>query len=133
MGYVDKNKPEDWCVNCVNPLYLMINRVFCFVGEKDGIKYLKIDKGNKKLEDSILSIWNKVFRGIKYNIKKINHKCKLAECKGFPDCEIFSDFKIKDVSKNQLKNLVYKTEVMITSLIETLDFQNFNHMITSKV
>ena len=25
IGYVDKNKPEDWCVNSVNPLYLMIN------------------------------------------------------------------------------------------------------------
>ena len=34
IGYVDKNKPEDWRVNSVNPLYLMINRVFCFVGKK---------------------------------------------------------------------------------------------------
>ena len=48
IGYVDKSKPEDWCVNSVNPLHLMINRVFCSVGEKDGVKYLKIDKGNKK-------------------------------------------------------------------------------------
>ena len=36
-------KPEDWCVNSVNPLYLMINKVLCFVGEENGIKYLKID------------------------------------------------------------------------------------------
>ena len=46
IGYVDKNKPEEWCVNSVNPLYLMINKVFCFVGEKNGeineIKILKI-------------------------------------------------------------------------------------------
>ena len=29
---------------------------------------------------------NKVFSGIKYNIKKINHECKpLNECKRFPD------------------------------------------------
>ena len=34
IGYVDKNKPEDWCVSSVNPLHLMINRVFCFVEEK---------------------------------------------------------------------------------------------------
>ena len=95
IGYVDKNKPEDWCVNSVNPLYLMINKVFCFVGQKDGIKYLKIDKGNKKVEDSILSILNNVFSAIKYNIKKINHKCLLTDCKGFPDCETFSDFKVK--------------------------------------
>ena len=71
IGYVDKNKPEDWCVKSGNPLYLMINRVFCFVGEKNGVKYLKNDKGNKKIEDSILSIWNQVFSGIKYNIKKL--------------------------------------------------------------
>ena len=55
IGYVDKNKPEDWCVNSVNPLYLMIKKVFCFVGEKSGVEYLKIDKGNKNIEDSILS------------------------------------------------------------------------------
>ena len=63
-------------MNSVNPLYLMINKGFCFAGEKDGVKYLKIDKVNKKVEDSILSIWNKVFSGIKYNIKRINHECK---------------------------------------------------------
>ena len=27
IGYVDKNK-QDWCVNSVNPLYLIINKVF---------------------------------------------------------------------------------------------------------
>ena len=47
------NKPEDWCVNSVYPLYLMINKVFCFVGEENGVKYLKTDKGNKKLEGSL--------------------------------------------------------------------------------
>ena len=76
-------------------MYLITNKVFCFVGEKDGAKYLKIDKGNKKLEDFISSVWNKVFSGIKYNIKKINHECKsLGECKGFPDCEEFGKIKV---------------------------------------
>ena len=42
IGYVDKNKPKDWCVNSVNPLHLIINKVFCSVGEENGIKYLKI-------------------------------------------------------------------------------------------
>ena len=56
IGYVDKNKPEDWCVNSLNPLHLIINKVFCFVGEKNGVNYLKIDKGNKKLEHSVLSL-----------------------------------------------------------------------------
>ena len=36
-------KREDWCVNRVNPLYLMINKVLCFVGEENGIKFFKID------------------------------------------------------------------------------------------
>ena len=76
-------------------MYLIINRVLCFVGEKNGAKYLKIDEGNKKLEDSILSIWNQAFSGIRYNIKKINDDCKeLSECKGFPECEKFSEFKV---------------------------------------
>ena len=39
IGYVDKNKPEDWRVKSVNPLYLMINKVFCIVGEENGVKF----------------------------------------------------------------------------------------------
>ena len=61
-----------------------VNKVFCFVGEINGVKYLKIDKRNKKLENSI-----------KCNIKKINHECKLfSECKGFPECEEFGKIKV---------------------------------------
>ena len=41
IGYVHKSKPEDWKVNSVNSLYLMINRVFCFVGEKKWCKILE--------------------------------------------------------------------------------------------
>ena len=32
VGYVDKK--SEWNVNSVNQLYLLINRVFCFVGTK---------------------------------------------------------------------------------------------------
>ena len=39
IGYVDKDKPSEWKVNSVNPLYLMINRVFGSVSEKTGIKF----------------------------------------------------------------------------------------------
>ena len=89
IGYVDKNKPEDWKANSVSPLYLMINRVFCFVGEKNGVKYLKIDKVD------VVTIWNQVFSGIKYHIKKISHECKeLTEYKEFPECEEFSKCKV---------------------------------------
>ena len=34
IGYVDKNKPSDWKVNSASLLYLIVNRVSCFAGEK---------------------------------------------------------------------------------------------------
>ena len=45
---------------------MIVNKVFCFVGEKNGVKYLKIDKGD------VLNKWDQVFNGIKYHIKKIS-------------------------------------------------------------
>ena len=45
IGYVDKAKLSERKVNTVNPLYLVVNKVFCFVKEKNGVKYLKFDKG----------------------------------------------------------------------------------------
>ena len=62
IGYVDKGKPLEWGVNSVNPLFLIVNRVFSFLGEKNGVRYLKIDKGD------VLNKWNQVFNGIKYHI-----------------------------------------------------------------
>ena len=45
IGYVDKNKPKDCCVNYVNPLHLIINKVFCTLEEgENSVKYLKIEK-----------------------------------------------------------------------------------------
>ena len=76
IGYVDKSKPSEWKVRSVNPLYLMINRVFSFAGEKNVVKYLKIDEGMGNLSDSILNKWNQVFDAIKYHIKKISSECK---------------------------------------------------------
>ena len=67
IGYVDK-KP-DWNVNSVNTLYLIINRVYGYVSEKNGSKFLVIDKG-----DSVLKKYDQVFSGIKHHIKKIDNK-----------------------------------------------------------
>ena len=64
IGYVDKSKPLDWKINSVNRLYLISNKVFCFVGNKNGTKYLKIDKGE------LLSKWDQILNGIKYHIEK---------------------------------------------------------------
>ena len=65
IAYVEK-KP-DWNVNCVNPLYLLINRVYGTVSEKNGNKYLTIDKN-----DGVLRKYDQVFSGIKYHINKID-------------------------------------------------------------
>ena len=65
VGYVDK-KP-DWNVNSVNPLCLIVNRVYGSVTEKNGIKILSIDKG-----DAVLKKYDQVFAGIKCHIEKIN-------------------------------------------------------------
>ena len=67
IAYVDKKNPKDWRVNSVSPLYLIINKVFCSVGEENGIKYLKIEKNHT---GPCLNKWNQVFGFIKYLLKK---------------------------------------------------------------
>ena len=49
-------------------MYLIVNKVFGFVSEKNNVKYLKIDKGE------ILNKWDQVFIAIKYHIRKINNE-----------------------------------------------------------
>ena len=71
IGYIDKSKLEDWQVRSGNPLYLMINKVFCSVGEKNGVKYLKIEKNHS---EPALNKWNLVFDSIKDGIKKISNE-----------------------------------------------------------
>ena len=46
---------------------MIINRVCGYISEKNGNKFLTIDKG-----DSVLKKYDQVFSGIKYHIKKIN-------------------------------------------------------------
>ena len=66
IGYVDK-KP-DWNVNSVNPLYLIINRVYGSVTEKSGVRFfLNIDKG-----DYVLKKYDQVFTCTK-NIQKLHN------------------------------------------------------------
>ena len=66
-----KNKPKDWFVNSLNPLYLIINKVFYIVGEENDIKYLKIEKNHS---EPVLDKWNQVFDSIKFHIKKISNE-----------------------------------------------------------
>ena len=69
IGYIDKSKPEEWKVNSVNLSYLIINKVFCFVGEKNGVKYLKIVRLKNFSDTDTITIWNQVFNGIKDHIE----------------------------------------------------------------
>ena len=87
IGYVGKNKPEDWKVKNVNPLYLMTNKVFCTVGEENGIKYLKIEKTHC---DPILNKWNQIFDTIKHNIKKVSNE-EVGFNDGFNKIKFISD------------------------------------------
>ena len=48
-------------------MYLIINRVYGYVSEKNGVEFLKIDKG-----DSVLQKHDQVSSGIKHHIKKID-------------------------------------------------------------
>ena len=52
-------------------MYLIINKVFCSVGEGNGIKYLKIEKNHS---EPMLNKWNQIFDSIKYHIKKISNE-----------------------------------------------------------
>ena len=54
-------------VNHQNRLYLIVNKVFCVLGEKNSAKYLKIDKSE------VLNIWNQAFAAIKYHINKTDN------------------------------------------------------------
>ena len=65
VGYVDK-KPE-WQVNSVNRLCMIINRVYESVSEKNGVRFLKIDKG-----DAVLRKYEQVSAGTKFHIRKIS-------------------------------------------------------------
>ena len=103
VAYVDKNKLNDWKVKSVNPLYLMINKVYCSVGEENGIKYLKIEKNHC---DPVINIWNIVFDSIKVSIKKISNE----EVK-------FNDHfnKMKFISDDALRNekLIYFPSITV--------------------
>ena len=46
---------------------MIINRVYGYVSEKNGNKFLTIDK-----DDSVLKKYDQVFAGIKHHIKKID-------------------------------------------------------------
>ena len=74
-GYVTKKKDE-YKVNSVNPLYLVIHTMDGFVEEKEGSKYLNIKFADSNSE--VLKKYAEISSGIIDQIKKINNG-KLGE------------------------------------------------------
>ena len=71
IGYITIKSISD-CenINCVNPLYLMIDEVDGYIEESNGNKYLTFastDK-NKKVLEKYIKLWDQ----IKYHIQTIN-------------------------------------------------------------
>ena len=48
IGYVTKN--EEYKINTVNPLYLLVHRIDGFIEEKEGSKYLNIASTDRNSE-----------------------------------------------------------------------------------
>ena len=50
-------------------MHLIINKVYGIVSEKNGVKFLSVDKG-----DAALKTFDQAFAGIKYHIEKISYE-----------------------------------------------------------
>ena len=72
----------------------MAYKVFCIVGEENGVKYLKIDS------DLVLNKCNQVFDSIKYHIKKISNE-EVSFNDGFNKIKFISDDSLR------LNRLIY--------------------------
>ena len=66
-----QNFVNPYCINIVNPLYLLIYKIDCFIEEKDGNKYLNIAFTDNN--DELLKKHKEVLSGIKSGIEKINN------------------------------------------------------------
>ena len=74
IGYVIKK--EEYKINSVNPLYLLIYKIDGFIEEKRGNKYLNIAFADNN--DQVLKKYKEVLSGLKSCIEKINNS-KLGE------------------------------------------------------
>ena len=64
-------KKEEYKINSVNPLYLLIYKIDDFIEEKEGNKYLNIALTDNN--DELLKKYMEVLSGIKSGIEKINN------------------------------------------------------------
>ena len=64
-------KKEEYKINSVNPLYLLINKIGGFIEEKRGNKYLNIAFIDNNIE--VLRIYRESLGGLKSGIEKIDN------------------------------------------------------------
>ena len=69
IGYITKK--DEYKINSVNPLYLLVHGIDGFIEEKRGNKYLNIAFTDSNNE--VLKKYAEVWGGIKDQIKKINN------------------------------------------------------------
>ena len=69
IGYITKN--EEYKINSVNPIYLLVHRIDGFIEEKRGNKYLNIAFTDSNNE--VLKKYAEVWSGIKDQIEMINY------------------------------------------------------------
>ena len=82
IGYVTIRKIGDYNnINCVNPLYLMIDEMIGHFEEKNENKYLVLDEINENKEVS--NKYKEVWKGIKKEIETINSGKKFEYGKDF--------------------------------------------------
>ena len=69
IGYITKK--DEYKINSVNPLYLIVHRIDGFTEEKRGNKYLNIAFTDSNNE--VLKKYAEVWSGIKDKIEKVNN------------------------------------------------------------
>ena len=74
IGYLTKK--DEYKINSVNPLYLIVHRIDDLIEEKEGDKYLNIASTDRNSE--LLKTYSEVWNGIKGCIEKVNDS-KLGE------------------------------------------------------
>ena len=76
-------------INCVNPLYLIINEMIGHFDEKNENKYLFLDKIDENKE--VLNKYKEVWEGIKKEIETINSGKQIEHGKDFEKITFESD------------------------------------------
>ena len=90
IGYVTKK--EEYNINSVNPLYLLIYKIDGFIEEKRGNKYLNIAFTDNN--DEVLKKYQEALSGIKSCIEKINNNKSREYEKNYVKIKFNSDDKL---------------------------------------